>query len=71
MTDSQGNFAFSDLPAGRYTASVAISAFYTDDRVRVLDVDAGWDSKYSFTLEKCHGGNCDPTRRPAKRGVCE
>jgi hypothetical protein len=71
-TDVRGEFAFSDLAAGRFTVRVKRRGFYSLDMPEFLIQD-GFEAHYwPIGLERCRLGDCDPRRRPRKPVVwCE
>jgi hypothetical protein len=71
-TDSNGEFVFTDLPAGIFKVRVRYPGFYPLD-VPNIEVKARFESVYwPLYVERCPKGNCDPRRRPRKPvGYCE
>jgi hypothetical protein len=64
--DSNGEFVFTDLPAGIFKVRVRYPGFYPLD-VPNIEVKARFESVYwPLFVERCPKGNCDPRRRPKK-----
>jgi hypothetical protein len=71
-TDVRGEFAFSNLAAGRFTVRVKRGGFYSLDMPEFLIQD-GFEAHYWPTgIERYPLGDCDPLKRPRKPVVrCE
>lgn len=65
-TNSQGEFAFHNLPSGSYAIRATHAGFHSIQESG-YEVRAGLESIYDpIYMEQCPAGNCDPRLRPRK-----
>jgi hypothetical protein len=71
LTDANGEFVFRGLEPGKYAVRMVRPGHYRFD-MSGYRVKAGFETDWSFYLERCVDGVCDVKKRPQKPlAVCE